>query len=126
ADCDRALLLRRSERECNCASAARSAWLRQELEATRPQSARDPTWRGVGVRHEEAWTRLPDLLDDRDDAALLAHVRACAACQRQLFRLGRVDRLLRDHAARSESTPRSRLLPPPTLASAPLPPSPAP
>jgi len=62
------------------------------------------------VRHEEAWTRLPDLLDDRDDAALLAHVRACAACQRQLFRLGRVDRLLRDHAARSESTPRSRLL----------------
>jgi anti-sigma-K factor RskA len=62
------------------------------------------------VRHEDAWTRLPDLLDDRDDAALLAHVRGCAACQRQLFRLGRVDRLLRDHAARSESTPRSRLL----------------
>jgi len=51
------------------------------------------------VRHEEAWTRLPDLLDDRDDAALLAHVRGCAECQRQLFLLGRVDRLLRDKTA---------------------------
>jgi hypothetical protein len=48
------------------------------------------------VTHEEAWTRLPDLLDDRDDAALLAHVQVCADCQRQLFLLGRVDRLLRD------------------------------
>ena len=62
------------------------------------------------MRHEEAWTRLPDLLDDRDDAALLAHVRACAACQRQLFLLGRVDRLLRDQIARSDAAPRSRLL----------------
>jgi hypothetical protein len=51
------------------------------------------------VRHEEAWTRLPDLLDDRDDSALLAHVRVCEDCQRQLFLLGRVDRLLRDEAA---------------------------
>jgi len=51
------------------------------------------------VRHEEAWTRLPDLLDDRDDAALLAHLRGCAECQRQLFLLGRVDRLLREFAA---------------------------
>jgi hypothetical protein len=51
------------------------------------------------MRHEEAWTRLPDLLDDRDDAALLAHVRACTDCQRQLFLLGRVDRLLREKAA---------------------------
>jgi anti-sigma-K factor RskA len=48
------------------------------------------------VTHEETWTRLPDLLDDRDDAALLAHVQVCADCQRQLFLLGRVDRLLRD------------------------------
>jgi hypothetical protein len=48
------------------------------------------------VTHEEAWTRLPDLLDDRDDSALLAHVRACTNCQRQLFLLGRVDRVLRD------------------------------
>jgi hypothetical protein len=59
------------------------------------------------VRHEEAWTRLPDLLDDRDDAALLAHVRACASCQRQLFRLGRVDRMLRDSASVRRS-PRRR------------------
>jgi anti-sigma-K factor RskA len=51
------------------------------------------------VTHEEAWTRLPDLLDDRDDPALLAHVQVCADCQRQLFLLGRVDRLLRDRAA---------------------------
>ena len=51
------------------------------------------------MRHEEAWTRLPDLLDDRDDAGLLAHVRACVDCQRQLFLLGRVDRLLRDSAS---------------------------
>ena len=51
------------------------------------------------MTHEDAWARLPDLLDDRDDAALLAHVRGCAACQRQLFLLGRVDRLLRDRSA---------------------------
>jgi hypothetical protein len=48
------------------------------------------------MNHEQVWTRLPDLLDDRDDPALLAHVRACADCQRQLFLLGRVDRLLRE------------------------------
>jgi hypothetical protein len=52
------------------------------------------------VRHEEASTRLPDLLEDRDDAALLAHVRECPDCQRQLFLLGRVDRLLRESASR--------------------------
>ena len=51
------------------------------------------------MNHEQAWTRLPDLLDDRDDPALLAHVRACADCQRQLFLLGRVDRLLRERTA---------------------------
>jgi hypothetical protein len=50
------------------------------------------------VKHEEAWTRLPDLLDDRDDADLLAHVRGCTDCQRRLFLLGRVDRMLRDNA----------------------------
>jgi hypothetical protein len=55
------------------------------------------------MRHEEAWRRLPDLLDDRDDAALLAHVRTCARCQRQLFLLGRVDRLLRDSASQHRS-----------------------
>jgi hypothetical protein len=51
------------------------------------------------VRHEEVWTRLPDLLEDRDDAALLAHLSGCADCQRQVFLLGRIDRLLRDGAA---------------------------
>ena len=51
------------------------------------------------MRHEEAWKQLPDLLDDRSDAELLAHVGGCARCQRQLFLLTRVDRLLRDEAA---------------------------
>ena len=50
------------------------------------------------MRHEEAFKRLPDLLDDRDDADLLAHVRACVDCQRQLFLLGRADRMLRANA----------------------------
>jgi hypothetical protein len=58
------------------------------------------------MRHEEAWRRLPDLLDDRDDAALLAHVRTCASCQRQLFLLGRLDRLLRDSASQHRSARR--------------------
>ncbi|HET8894605.1 MAG TPA: hypothetical protein VFM96_10970 [Gaiellaceae bacterium] len=53
------------------------------------------------MKHEEAFARLPDLLDDRDDAALLVHMRECGDCQRQLFLLGRVDRLLRDDAAAS-------------------------
>jgi hypothetical protein len=48
------------------------------------------------VRHERAWQRLPDLLEDRDDPDLLSHVRGCEECQRQLFLLGRVDRMLRD------------------------------
>ena len=51
------------------------------------------------MTHEQASTRLPDLLEDRDDAALLAHVRECPECQRQLRLLGRVDRLLRERAA---------------------------
>jgi hypothetical protein len=51
------------------------------------------------VRHEQAWQRLPDLLEDRDDPDLLGHVRGCIDCQRQLFLLGRVDRLLRDRAS---------------------------
>jgi len=59
------------------------------------------------VTHEQASTRLPDLLEDRDDAALLAHVRECSDCQRQLFLLGRVDRLLRERAAvRAPTRPR--------------------
>lgn len=50
------------------------------------------------MNHEQAFRRLPDLLDDRDDASLLGHVRECADCQRQLFLLGRIDRALRDSA----------------------------
>lgn len=50
------------------------------------------------MTHEHAWTKLPDLLQDRDDPALLAHVATCHDCQRRLFLLGRVDRLLRDAA----------------------------
>jgi hypothetical protein len=46
------------------------------------------------MTHEEARTRLPDQLEDRDDVALLTHVRGCSECQRQQFQLGRVDRLL--------------------------------
>jgi len=63
------------------------------------------------VRHEEAWSRLPDLLADRDDAGLLAHVRVCADCQRQLFLLGRVDRLLRDDAAANAAPRKQRRRP---------------
>jgi len=66
------------------------------------------------VKHEEAFKRLPDLIDDRDDAGLLAHVRACADCQRQLFLLGRVDRILRDsasaHGAARRRLPTARQL----------------
>ena len=51
------------------------------------------------MTHEQASTRLPDLLQDRDDAALLAHVRECPDCQRQLFLLWRVDRMLRESAS---------------------------
>jgi hypothetical protein len=71
------------------------------------------------VRHEEAWTRLPDLLEDRDDAGLLIHVRVCADCQRQLFLLGRLDRLLRDDAAANPAArTRRRLLRGPLVAAA--------
>jgi hypothetical protein len=55
------------------------------------------------VTHEQAWAQLPDLLADRDQPALLAHVRACQECQRQLFLLGRVDRLLQSHLARDRA-----------------------
>jgi hypothetical protein len=51
------------------------------------------------VSHEQAWTLLPDLLRDRDQPVLLGHVAACHDCQRQLFLLERVDRLLREAAA---------------------------
>ena len=60
------------------------------------------------MRHEHAFKRLPDLLDDRDDADLLMHVRACADCQRQLFLLARVDRMLRDNASAQHALGRRR------------------
>ena len=47
------------------------------------------------MKHDAARQRLPDLLFDRSDTALLAHLRACHDCQRQFFRLSRIDRLLR-------------------------------
>jgi hypothetical protein len=61
------------------------------------------------VRHEEALTRLPDLLDDRDDSSLLTHVRTCPDCQRQLFLLGRIDRLLRQRARAQRPTQARRI-----------------
>jgi hypothetical protein len=51
------------------------------------------------VRHEQAWKLLPDLLEDRDNPELLDHVGDCPRCQRQLFLLGRVDRVLREAAS---------------------------
>jgi hypothetical protein len=60
------------------------------------------------MTHERAWTRLPDLLADRDEPELLAHVAACHDCQRQLFLLGRVDRALRS-AAGAHRKERRRL-----------------
>jgi hypothetical protein len=59
------------------------------------------------MTHELAYERLPDLLFDRDDPDLLAHVRRCHHCQRQLFLLSRVDRLLRQHRSRARRHRRS-------------------
>ena len=70
------------------------------------------------MRHDDAWRLLPDLLADRDDGRLLAHVRACSACQRQLFLLGRVDRLLRDGAPASATAPKRPRTPRRLLAAA--------
>jgi hypothetical protein len=53
------------------------------------------------MTHDLASERLPDLLFDRDDPDLLAHVRGCHRCQRQLFLLSRVDRLLRQRPPRA-------------------------
>jgi hypothetical protein len=62
------------------------------------------------MKHELAWERLPDLLGERDDPNLLAHVADCLACQRQLFLLGRVDRLLRQARPQSRRSGRARLV----------------
>jgi hypothetical protein len=53
------------------------------------------------VTHDLAFERLPDLLFDRDDPDLLAHLAGCHRCQRQLFLLSRVDRLLRQRRPRA-------------------------
>jgi hypothetical protein len=60
------------------------------------------------MTHDLAFERLPDLLFDRDDPDLLAHVGSCHHCQRQLFLLSRVDRLLRQRRPRAHA--RRRLL----------------
>jgi anti-sigma-K factor RskA len=60
------------------------------------------------MTHEAARQRLPDLLFDRNDAALLAHLRACHDCQRQFFLLARIDRLLRQRAAKVRRRARLR------------------
>lgn len=71
------------------------------------------------MKHEDAFQRLPDLLEDRDDAELLGHVRGCAACQRQLFLLGRVDRALRDDSpAHARRRPRRLIVAAATVAAA--------
>ena len=61
------------------------------------------------MTHEHAWTRLPDLLADRDEPELLAHVASCHDCQRRLFLLGRADRALRGASA-ARRKERRRLL----------------
>lgn len=58
------------------------------------------------MTHEHAWTRLPDLLADRDEPDLLGHVAVCHDCQRQLFLLGRVDRALRGAGSVRRKEPR--------------------
>ena len=60
------------------------------------------------MTHDAVWERLPDLLLDRDDGELLAHVNGCHECQRQLFRLARVDRILRRRAAEAARSGRVR------------------
>ncbi len=59
------------------------------------------------MTHDLVFERLPDLLFDRDDPDLLAHVGSCHRCQRQLFLLSRVDRLLRQR--RPQARRRRRL-----------------
>ena len=52
------------------------------------------------MNHRAAYERLPDLLVDRDDPELVAHLARCHDCQQQLFRLTQVDRMLRGVGAR--------------------------
>jgi anti-sigma-K factor RskA len=59
------------------------------------------------MTHDLAFERLPDLLFDRDDPDLLAHVGSCHRCQRQLFLLSRVDRLLRQRRPQARRRGRS-------------------
>lgn len=73
------------------------------------------------MTHDAALERLPDLLFEREDAALLAHLRECHDCQRRLFALARIDRLLRQRGAkirRSRSRIRHALAATATIAAA--------
>lgn len=62
------------------------------------------------MTHKAAWERLPDLLFDRDDRCLLRHVNTCHLCQARLFRLARVDRVLRGSRKRSRQRRMRRRL----------------
>ncbi len=63
------------------------------------------------MTHDLAYERLTDLLFDRDDPDLLGHVGNCHVCQRQLFLLSRVDRLLRQRRPRTRRRTRRSLEP---------------
>lgn len=56
------------------------------------------------MTHDQAWRLLPDIITAPDDVPdrVRSHVASCHICQRQLFRLQRVDRLLRSDAFRGE------------------------
>ncbi len=60
------------------------------------------------MTHDEAWPLLPDLITTPDEVPdrLRTHVASCHTCQRQLFRLQRVDRLLRTHGREQEPARR--------------------
>lgn len=62
------------------------------------------------MNHSQAHERLPDLLADRDNPELVAHVSGCHDCQQQLFHLTRIDRILRTAGRRHRRSPRVRLL----------------
>lgn len=63
------------------------------------------------MTHEQAWPHLPDLLVDRDDHSLLSHVATCHSCQQQVFRLNRVDRVLRTAAAKRRGSHSRKRIP---------------
>ncbi len=60
------------------------------------------------MNHRAAYERLPDLLVDRDDPDLVAHLARCHDCQQRLFRLTQVDRMLRSAGTRRRRRLRGR------------------